>query len=63
MAKARAASRARQVGYTLSAFAVGAIAGGLAEAHIGHPGLLAPIAVLLGLLPFGKAALRAAARF
>jgi uncharacterized membrane protein YoaK (UPF0700 family) len=56
-------SRAKQVAYTLSAFAVGAIAGGLAEAHIGYLGLLAPIAVLLGLLPLGRAALRAAAQF
>jgi uncharacterized membrane protein YoaK (UPF0700 family) len=56
-------SRAKQVAYTLSAFAAGAIAGGLAEAHIGYLGLLAPIAVLLGLLPLGRAALRAAAQF
>jgi uncharacterized membrane protein YoaK (UPF0700 family) len=62
-AVAALSSRAKQVAYTLSAFAVGAIAGGLVQAHIGYPGLLLPIAVLLGLLPFGRAALRAAAQF
>ena len=56
-------SRAKQVGYTLGTFAVGAIVGGLVQAHIGYFGLLLPMAVLLGLLPFGHAALRAAARF
>jgi uncharacterized membrane protein YoaK (UPF0700 family) len=56
-------SRAKQVGYTLGAFTIGAIAGGLAEAQIGYMGLLLPIAALLGLLPFGRAALRAAAQF
>jgi uncharacterized membrane protein YoaK (UPF0700 family) len=48
-------SRARQVGLALAAFAVGAIAGGQAELHVGYPGLLLPIAVLLGLLPLGRA--------
>jgi uncharacterized membrane protein YoaK (UPF0700 family) len=56
-------SRAKQVGYTLGAFAVGAIVGGLVQVHIGYFGLLLPMAVLLGLLPFGRAALHAAARF
>jgi uncharacterized membrane protein YoaK (UPF0700 family) len=56
-------SRAKQVGYTLSAFAVGAIGGGLAQAHVGYPGLLLPIAVLFGLTPFGHTVLRAAALF
>ena len=55
--------RAKQVGITLGAFTVGAIAGGLAQLHVGYPGLLLPIGVLLGLLPFGHATLRAAARF
>jgi uncharacterized membrane protein YoaK (UPF0700 family) len=55
-------SRARQVGLALAAFAIGAIAGGLAQVHVGYPGLLLPVAVLLGLLPFGQAARRAAAR-
>jgi uncharacterized membrane protein YoaK (UPF0700 family) len=55
--------RAKQVGYTLSAFAVGAIGGGLAQAHVGYPGLLLPIAVLVGLIPFGHTVLRAAAQF
>jgi uncharacterized membrane protein YoaK (UPF0700 family) len=56
-------SRAKEVGYTLSAFAIGAIVGGLVQAHVGYPGLLLPIAVLFGLIPFGHAALRAAAQF
>ena len=56
-------SRAKLVGYTLGAFAIGAIVGGLVQAHVGYPGLLLPIAVLLGLLPFGHAALRAVAQF
>jgi uncharacterized membrane protein YoaK (UPF0700 family) len=56
-------SRAKQVGYTLGAFAIGAIVGGLVQAHVGYPGLLIPIVVLLGLLPFGRVALRAAAQF
>ena len=55
--------RAKQVALTLGGFTVGAIAGGLAQLHVGYPGLLLPIAVLLGLLPFGQAALRAAGRF
>jgi uncharacterized membrane protein YoaK (UPF0700 family) len=56
-------SRAKQVGYTLGAFTIGAVAGGLVQVHIGYIGLLLPIAALLGLLPFGRAALRAAAQF
>jgi uncharacterized membrane protein YoaK (UPF0700 family) len=53
-------SRAKQVGFTLAAFTVGAICGGQAQLRVGYLGLLLPIAVLLGLLPFGRAALRAA---
>jgi uncharacterized membrane protein YoaK (UPF0700 family) len=54
-AAAALASRAKQVGLALAAFAIGAIAGGQAELHVGYPGLLLPIAVLLGLLPLGRA--------
>jgi uncharacterized membrane protein YoaK (UPF0700 family) len=56
-------SRAKQVGYTLVAFAIGAIVGGLVQVQVGYPGLLLPIVALIGLLPFGHAALRAAAQF
>jgi len=56
-------SRAKQVGYTLGAFAIGAIVGGLMQAHVGYPGLLVPIMALLALLLFGQAVLRAAAQF
>jgi uncharacterized membrane protein YoaK (UPF0700 family) len=35
--------------FTLASFAVGAIAGGLAQAQVGYAGLLAPIAALLAL--------------
>ena len=52
--------RARRTGFALVSFIVGAIAGGLAQVHIGYVGLLAPIAALLILLPIGRAELRAA---
>lgn len=56
------ARRARQIGFTLLAFTVGAIAGGLAEIDVGYVGLLLPIATLLALLPFGRTALRVSAK-
>ena len=42
--------RAKVVALTLSAFTSGAIAGGFLQDHAGNLGLLAPMAVLLGLL-------------
>ncbi len=57
---ANLARRAKLIGATLAAFTVGAVAGGLAEVHVGYPALLAPIAVLLALLPLGQAVVRAA---
>jgi uncharacterized membrane protein YoaK (UPF0700 family) len=44
-------------------FTLGAIAGGLAQMHVGYIGLLAPIAALLALLPIGRSELHAAPRF
>ena len=55
------ARRAKLIGATIAAFTVGATAGGLSEVHVGYPALVLPIAALLALLPFGRAALRAAA--
>lgn len=52
--------RAKLIAATLGAFTTGAVAGGLAEVHIGYVALLAPIAVLLALLSFGYSVLRAA---
>jgi uncharacterized membrane protein YoaK (UPF0700 family) len=52
--------RARRIAYTLSAFTVGALAGGLAQVQLGYPSLLIPIAVLLAMLPFGRSILQAA---
>ena len=49
------ARQAKQIGMTLSAFTVGAIAGGLSEIHLGYPSLLLPIGVLLALLPLANA--------
>jgi uncharacterized membrane protein YoaK (UPF0700 family) len=57
------ARRARRIGLTLASFTIGAIAGGLAQVHVGYIGLLAPIVALLLLLPIGHAELRATARF
>jgi uncharacterized membrane protein YoaK (UPF0700 family) len=42
--------RAKVVGLTLSAFTLGAIAGGFLQDRAGNIGLLLPMAVLLGLL-------------
>jgi uncharacterized membrane protein YoaK (UPF0700 family) len=50
-------------GIAQCAFAVGAIAGGLAQAQVGYAGLLAPIAALLAPLPIGRSELHAAAQF
>lgn len=50
--------RAKLIGITLGAFSIGAIAGGPAQEHVGYPGVLLPIAVLLGLLPCRQAARR-----
>jgi uncharacterized membrane protein YoaK (UPF0700 family) len=58
--KAKLARRAKDIAVTITAFTAGAIAGGLAQLHFGPLGLLVPIAVLLGLLPFGQIALHAA---
>ena len=57
------AHRARRTALALTAFTVGAIAGGLAHDHIGYIGLLAPVAALLALLPVGRSELRATAQF
>jgi uncharacterized membrane protein YoaK (UPF0700 family) len=54
--------RAKVIGCTLAAFTVGAIAGGLAEVHVGYISLLLPITALLALLPLGNATLREADR-
>lgn len=56
------AHRARRIGFAIVSFTAGAIAGGLEQAHIGYPGLLAPILALLMLIPFGRAEIRATAR-
>lgn len=53
------ARRAQTIGATLAAFTFGAIVGGVAQVHVGYMALLAPIAVLLALLPFGQAVLHA----
>ena len=55
------ARQARQIGITLSAFTVGAIAGGLSEIHVGYPSLLLPIGALLALLPLANVVQRNAA--
>jgi uncharacterized membrane protein YoaK (UPF0700 family) len=55
--------RARRIGLALASFTIGAITGGLAQAHVGYVALLAPIAVLLALLPIGHSELRATAQF
>lgn len=60
LGEAKASRRAKDIATTLTAFTAGAIAGGMAQVHFGYPGLLVPIVVLLGLLPFGQAARRAA---
>jgi uncharacterized membrane protein YoaK (UPF0700 family) len=57
------AHRARRIGLALASFTIGAIAGGLAQAHVGYLALLAPIAALLALLPIGQSELRATAEF
>jgi uncharacterized membrane protein YoaK (UPF0700 family) len=57
------AYRARRIGLALASFTIGAIAGGLAQANFGYVALLAPIAVLLALLPVGQSELRASAKF
>jgi uncharacterized membrane protein YoaK (UPF0700 family) len=57
------AYRARRIGLALASFTIGAIAGGLAQARFGYVALLAPIAVLLALLPVGQSELRATAKF
>ena len=50
-------------GQTRRAVVQGAIAGGLAQVHVGYVGLFAPIAALLILLPIGRDEIRAAAKF
>ena len=61
--KATLGYRARRIGLALASFTIGAIAGALAQAHVGYVALLAPIAVLLAVLPIGHSELRATAQF
>jgi len=42
--KATLGYRARRIGLALASFTIGAITGGLAQAHVGYVALLAPIA-------------------
>ena len=56
------ARQAKLIGITIGAFTLGALAGGFGQVDLGYRSLLLPIFVLLGLLPFGRAALRAAAQ-
>jgi uncharacterized membrane protein YoaK (UPF0700 family) len=55
--------RAHRISLAILSFTLGAIAGGLAQMHVGYIGLLAPIAALLALLPIGRSELHAAPRF
>jgi uncharacterized membrane protein YoaK (UPF0700 family) len=42
-------ARAKTIGLTVSAFALGALCGGVSAARIGYPGLVVPICILAGL--------------